>query len=159
MDGVVHLYSDRGPISVALAVVKLGMAAAGLVLLGREALLGQVTPALWTGLVMVAGGAVFGGADLRHLLDRRPQVTLSAEGLLDHRPARPRLLPWREVEALGYRGGGGSTGWTLELLRAGARPVLVSGTYLSVKPRELVQLIQDFAPHVVVDTRFRLWIG
>lgn len=158
MDGVVHLYTDRGPIGLALAVVKLGMAVAGFVIVGRELFAGQVTPAFWTGLVMAAGGGVFGGADLRHLLDRSPQLTLSAEGLFDHRQARPRLIPWREVEALGYRGGQ-STGWSLELLRAGAKPVLVSGTSLAIKPRELVRLIQELAPHVAVDTRFRLWIG
>ncbi len=158
MDRVVHLYSDRGPISVGLTVVKLGIAVAGVVVIGREVLAGQVTQVFWTGLVMAAGGGVFGVADLRQLLDRRPQVTLSAEGLVDHRVTPTRLLPWSEIAALGYRGGQ-STGWTLELHRAGGRPVLLSGTYLATRPRELVRLIQDFAPHVTVDPRFKLWIG
>ncbi len=49
-----HLYSDRGPISVGLTVVKLGIAVAGIVVIGREVLAGQVTQVFWTGLVMAA---------------------------------------------------------------------------------------------------------
>ncbi|WP_224703079.1 hypothetical protein [Devosia aquimaris] len=159
MDRVVHLYTDRGPFSIVLTLVKLGMALAGLYIIAREAMAGRATQVLWTGVAMAGGGGFFGIIDLTQMLDRQPQVTLSAEGLLDHRRSPARVMPWSAITGLGYRGGGDSTGWSLELQRAGDRPVLLEGTYLRIRPRELVRLIQDFAPHVAVDPRFRLWIG
>lgn len=160
MDRVVHLYSDRGPFSVVLTAVKLGMMLVGLFLVGRELISGQFGEGLWIGLVMAAGGGLFGGIDLASLLDRSPKVTLSAEGLLDHRGAPPRVIAWERIRALGYRGGSQSTGWALELYLTDAKsPVLVDGGHLAVGARELVRLIREFAPHVEVDKRFTLWIG
>jgi hypothetical protein len=160
MDRVVHLYSDRSPFMVVLTAIKLGMMAVGLFLVGRELISGTFGEALWIGLVMAAGGAVFGGVDLMNLLDRNPKLTLSADGLLDHRGNPPRVIRWDRIRALGYRGGSQSSGWALELyLTDQPRPVLVDGVHVEVKARELVKLIQDFAPHAEVDKRFRLWIG
>lgn len=160
MTRVVHLYSDRSAYMVVLTMIKLGMAAAGLILVGRELISGTFGEALWTGLVMAGAGAVFGGADLMNLLDRNPKVTLSAEGLLDHRGNPPRIIRWERIKALGYRGGSQSSGWALELyLTDQPRPVLVDGVHVQVKARELVKLIQEFAPHAAVDKRFTLWIG
>lgn len=160
MDKVVHLHSDRSAFMVVLTLIKLGMAAAGLFLVGRELVDGTFGETLWLGLVMAGGGAVFGGADLMNLIDRNPKVTLSAEGLLDHRKTPLRVIRWERIRALGYRGGSQSAGWALELyLTDQPRPVLVDAVHVEVKARELVRLIQDFAPHVEVDKRFTLWIG
>lgn len=160
MDRIVHLYSDRSPFMVVLTVVKLGMAAAGLFLVGRELIGGTFGEALWIGLVMAGAGAVFGGADLMNLLDRNPKLTLSADGFLDHRGSPPRVVRWERIKALGYRGGSQSSGWALELyLTDQPRPVLVDGVHVQVKARELVKLIQTFAPHAEVDKRFTFWIG
>jgi hypothetical protein len=35
----------------------------------------------------------------------------------------------------------------------------VPARHLAVKPRELVRLVQEFAPQAEVDRRFKLWLG
>lgn len=159
MERVVHVHADRGPLSVALVVLKGALVLAGLWLVIRSVLRGEAGEALLLGLVMVGGGAVFGGYDLLRLLDPAPQLTLSPQGFRNNRAPVPVLVPWDQIRALGYRGGGQSMGWSLELFLVGNGSMVVPAGDLKVKPKELVRLVQDFAPHVVVDERFRLWLG
>lgn len=154
----VHIYTDHGPISILLVVIKLAMVIFGIVLLVQGFSRGEVGEVLWIGVLLVAGGSFFGGYDLLKLLDRSPQVTLSPEGFVDHRVAVPVVIPWDHFGSLGYRGGG-SSGWTLEIFVIDGGHVLVPASHLAVKPRELVRLVQEFAPQAEVDRRFRLWIG
>ena len=158
MNRTVHIYTDHGPISILLVVVKGAMVLFGIFILVRAFFSGEVGQVLWIGLLLVFGGAFFGGYDLLKLLDRSPQLTLSPEGFVDHRVARPVVIPWDKFGSLGYRGGG-STGWTLEIFGTDGRHVLVPATHLAVKPKQLVRLVQEFAPHAEVDRRFRLWLG
>ena len=159
MDRTVHIYTDRGAISILLVAVKGAMVVFGIVILAQAFLRGEVGQVLWIGLVLVLGGAVFGGYDLVKLLDRSPQLTFSPEGFVDHRVARPVVIPWEKFGSLGYRGGGQSTGWTLELFLADGEHVLVPASHLAVTPKALARLVQEFAPQAEVDKRFRLWLG
>lgn len=154
----VHIYTDHGPMSLLLVAIKLAMVVFGIVVLAQAFLRGEVGQVLWIGLVLIGGGAFFGGYDLIKLLDRSPQVTLSPEGFVDHRVAVPVVIPWDHFGSLGYRGGG-ATGWTLEIFLKDDGHVLVPASHLAVKPRELVRLVQEFAPQAEVDRRFRLWLG
>lgn len=47
--------------------------------------------------MLVLGGAVFGGYDLVKLLDRSPELTFSPEGFVDHRVARPMVIPLGKI--------------------------------------------------------------
>ena len=158
MDRTVHIYTNRGAISILRVAIKGAMVVFGIVILAQAFFRGEVGQVLWIGLVLVAGGAVFGGYDLVKLLDRSPQLTFSPEGFVDHRVARPVVIPWEKFGSLGYRGGG-STGWTLELFLADGRHVLVPASHLAVTPKALARLVQEYAPQAEVDKRFRLWLG
>lgn len=109
---------------------------------------------LWGGLALIAGGAFFGGYDLIKLLDRSPQLTLGPEGFVDHRVSVPVVIPWDHFGSLGYRGGG-SSGWTLEIFVTDGGHVLVPASHLAVMPKELVRLVQEFAPGAEVDRRIK----
>lgn len=154
----VHIYTDHGPISILLVAIKGAMVLFGIYLLAQAFWRGEVGQVLWLGLVLVAGGLFFGGYDLVKLLDRSPQLTFSPEGFVDHRVARPVVIPWEKFGSLCYRGGG-SSGWSLEIFLSDGGHVLVPGSHLSVTPKELVRLVQEFAPQAEVDRRFRLWLG
>lgn len=158
MDRTVHIYTDRGAISILLVAIKGAMVVFGIVILAQAFFRGEVGQVLWIGLVLVLGGAVFGGYDLVKLLDRSPQLTFSPEGFVDHRVARPVVIPWDHFRSLGYRSGG-SSGWTLEIFVTDGGHVLVPASHLAVTPRELVRLVQEFAPGAEVDKRFRVWLG
>jgi len=158
MDKTVHIYTDHGPISILLVAIKGAMVVFGIVILTQAFLRGEVGQVLWIGLVLVLGGAVFGGYDLVKLLDRSPQLTFSPEGFVDHRVARPVVIPWEKFGSLGYRGGG-SSGWTLEVCLANGGHVLVPASHLAVTPKALARLVQEYAPQAEVDKRFRLWLG
>lgn len=160
MDRVVHIYSDRGPISIVLVLAKGAMVALGVFLLIRAFGRGEAGQVMWMAVLLIAGGGFFGGYDLIKLLDRAPQLTLSAAGFCDSRKSMPVVIPWDHVRALGYRGGG-STGWSLEIfvMGEGRGSVVVPGSHLAVTPKELVRLVREFAPGVEVDKRFRLWLG
>lgn len=159
MDRTVHIYTDRGPISILLVATKGAMVLFGIAILAQAFWRGEVGQVLWIGLVLVAGGAFFGGYDLIKLLDRSPQLTLAPEGFVDHRVAVPVVIPWDHFASLGYRGGGQSMGWTLEIFLTDGGHVLVPAGHLAVKPKELVGLVREFAPRVEVDKRFRVWLG
>lgn len=155
----VHIYTDHRPISILLVAVKGAMVVVGIFILAQAFLRGEAGQGFWVGLVLVLSGAFFGGYDLIKLLDRSPQLTFSPEGFVDHRVAVPVVIPWDHFASLGYRGGGQSTGWTLEIFLKDGGHVLVPASYLAVKPKELVRLVQEFAPGVEVDRRFRVWLG
>ncbi|KKB80128.1 hypothetical protein VW35_06745 [Devosia soli] len=159
MDRTVHIYTDHSPISILLVVIKLAMVVFGVLLLAQAFSRGEAGEVLWLAVVLIAGGAVFGGYDLIKLLDRSPQLTMSPDGLVDHRAGVPKVIPWEHFRALGYRSGSQSSGWTLEIFLEDGGHVLVPASHLAVKPRELVRLVQDFAPGAEVDRRFRLWLG
>jgi hypothetical protein len=154
----VDIFTDRGVISIVLVVLKGAMAAFGIFLLVQALSRGETGQVLWGGVALIAGGVVFGGYDLIKLLDRSPQLTLAPEGFVDHRVAVPVVIPWEHFGSLGYRGGG-SSGWTLEVFLSDGGHVLVPASHLAVTPKELVRLVQEFAPHAEVDRRFRLWLG
>lgn len=154
----VDIFTDRGVISIVLVVLKGAMAAFGIFLLVQALSRGETGQVLWGGVALIAGGVVFGGYDLIKLLDRSPQLTLAPEGFVDHRVAVPVVIPWDHFGSLGYRGGG-SSGWTLEVFLSDGGHVLVPASHLAVTPKELVRLVQEFAPHAEVDRRFRLWLG
>lgn len=153
----VHIHTDHGPIGILLVAGKGAMVVFGIVILAQSFLRGEVGQGFGVGLVLVLGGAVFGGYDLVKLLDRSPQLTFSPEGFVDHRVVRPVVIPWEQFGSLGYRGGG-SSGWTLELILADGGHVLVPASHLAVTPRELVRLMQEYAPQAEVDKRFKLWL-
>lgn len=155
----VDIYTDHGPISILLVAIKGAMVLLGIFILARGFFSGEVGEGLWIGLVLVLAGGFFGGYDLIKLLDRSPQLTLAPEGFVDHRIAVPVVIPWDHFGSLGYRGGGQSTGWTLEIFLRDGGHVLVPASHLAVKPKELVRLVQEFAPQAEVDRRFRLWLG
>ncbi len=67
------------------------------------------------------------------------------------------VIPCDHSGALGYRSAG-SSGWTLEIFVKDGGRVLVPASHLAVTPKELVQLVQEFAPHAEVDQPFRLWL-
>lgn len=159
MDRTVHIYTDRGPVSFLLVAIKGAMVVFGIFVLVRAFSGGEAGQVLWVGLVLVLGGAVFGGYDLIKLLDRSPQLTFSPEGFVDHRVALPVVIPRDHFGSLGYRGGGQSTGWTLEIFLKDGGHVLVPASHLAVKPKGLVWLVREFAPGVEVDKRFRVWLG
>ena len=100
-------------------------------------------------------GAYFFGAQLR---DRSPQLTLSEGGLCDHRVAVPVVIPWGHFGSLGYRSAWSSV-WVLEIFVIDGGRVLLPASHVAVTPKELVRLVQEFAPQAEVDRRFRLWLG
>lgn len=154
----VAIYTHRGPVSLLIVLMKGAVVALGVVLILRNFGRLESMETLWGGVALVCGGVFFGGYDLLKLLDRSPQLILSAAGFCDRRKTAPVIIPWSAINALGYRGGG-STGWSLELFLHDGGTVVVPASHLDAKPRELVRLVQDFAPEVVVDPRFRLWLG
>ncbi|KFL31923.1 hypothetical protein JP75_05865 [Devosia riboflavina] len=158
MDRTIHIYTDRSVISILLVMVKGAMVLLGIFILARAFFSGEAGQALWLALLLIAGGVFFGFYDLLKLLDRSPQVTLGPEGFVDHRIAVPVVIPWDHFRSLGYRSAG-SSGWTLEIFLADGGHVLVPASHLAVKPKELVRLVQEFAPGAAVDRRFRLWLG
>lgn len=135
MDRTVHIYTDRSVISILLVVVKGAMVLLGIFILARAFFSGEVGQVLWIGLVLIAGGAFFGGYDLLKLLDRSPQVTLGPEGFVDHRIAVPVVIPWDHFRSLGYRSAG-SSGWTLEIFLAdGGRQMMQCAPPSSTRQR------------------------
>ncbi len=160
MEGAVSIYTDKGPVSTVIIGLKLGVCLLGVFLLWRMVARGPGNEEMVLGLAFLIAGAVFAGLDLKQWLDRSPQVTLSEAGLLDHRKGQARLVPWSEVGSIGYRGGFPG-GWSLAVYPLGGKgkTVLVDGTYLAIKPKALVKLIQRFAPEVPVHPAHRLWIG
>ena len=159
MDRTVHIYTDHGPISFLLVAAKGAMVLLGIFILARGFFGGEMGEGSWIGLVLVAAGGFFGGYDLIKLLDRSPQLTLSPEGFVDHRVAVPVVIPWDHFASLGYRGGGQSMGWTLEIFLRDGGHVLVPASHLAVKPKELVRLVREYAPGVEVEKRFRVRVG
>ncbi|PXA99242.1 hypothetical protein DMC47_04415 [Nostoc sp. 3335mG] len=155
----VAIYTHRGPVSIFIVLMKGAAVALGVVLILRNFGRLESMETLWLGVLLVCGGAVFGGYDLVKLLDRSPQLILSEAGFCDRRKTAPVVIPWSAIKALGYRGGSQSSGWSLELFLHDGGMVAVPASHLNVKPRELVRLVQDFAPGAEVDQRFRLWIG
>lgn len=153
----VDIFTDRGVISIVLVVLKGAVAAFGIFLLVQALSRGEPGQVLWGGVALIAGGVVFGFYDLIKLLDRSPQLTLGPEGFVDHRVSVPVVIPWDHFGSLGYRGGG-SSGWTLEIFVTDGGHVLVPASHLAVTPKELVRLVQEFAPQAEVDQRFRLWL-
>lgn len=106
----VYIPTDHGPISILLVAIKGAMVVFGIFILAQAFFRGEAGQGFWVGLVLVLGGAVFGGYDLIKLLDRSPQLTFSPEGFVDHRVARPVVIPWEKFGSLGYRGGEPSGG-------------------------------------------------
>ncbi|WP_332702823.1 hypothetical protein, partial [Devosia sp.] len=96
----VELRNSRGPAWVLIVTVKLGAAlllgGVTVIALGRGVGLDRAWPAGLGALLVLA----FGLFDLSQMLDRKVQLTLTPEGLLDHRMQPPLLLPWSAVSAM-----------------------------------------------------------
>lgn len=163
------LYNRITPGWLAILVVKLGF---GLLVSGAGViglLRGNLAGSTWWALV--AGVAVLGAGlfDLRLLLDPRPQLTLTPEGLLDHRMRRPMLLPWARVAAIFHDS---TNGHSLHVKLEGLDPgrfsgpgtakSLVSGTevvvtldHVDVSFDGLERLVHGVAPDVVFSSLTR----
>jgi hypothetical protein len=163
------LYNRITPGWLAILVAKLGL---GLLVSGAGViglLRGNFVDSTWWALV--AGLAVLGAGlfDLRLLLDPRPQLTLTPEGLLDHRMRRPVLLPWAHVATIFHNS---TDGHSLHVTLTGLSPTrftgpgttksLISSTevvvtldYVDVSFDALERLVHRVAPDVVFSSLTR----
>ena len=165
----IELYNRLTPGWFVILAAKLGigllLVAGGLIGLMR----GNMTGATWTAL---AGGAAVVGAgllDLRLLLDRKVQITLTPEGLLDHRMKAPVLLPWARVTSIFHDSSGADvllvevsgldlsrfTGPGTSKTLLSSSSVTVKLMYLDVSFTELERLVHRVAPEVVFSSLLR----
>lgn len=152
----ITLRNDRGPLSIAVALAKGAAVLFGLWIAWRA---GPGGEGLVLGVSLAAMGSIFGTIDLLHLIDSDPQVTLSPQGITDHRARHRATLGWDQVGSLGYITAPFG-GWTLLLFPPGAgKPVHLRGNFLDLRARDLVALIRRFAPHAEVRPKYRLWLG
>lgn len=96
----IELYNRMTPAWFVIVAVKLGggVALAGATAVGMAS--GKEAQPLLVGLACAAALIGFGLHDLSRLTDRKAQLTLTSEGLLDHRMSRPLLLPWSAVTTI-----------------------------------------------------------
>ena len=87
-----------GWLVILAAKLGIGLLVSGAGLIGL--LRGNFSGATWTALAMGAAVAGAGLFDLRLLSDRGVKITLTPEGLLDHRMRNPLLLPWARVTSI-----------------------------------------------------------
>lgn len=121
---------------------------------------GNPTGTTW--IALVGGVAAIGAGlwDVRLLLDRKVQITLTPEGLLDHRMSAPVLLPWARVTSIYHSGPAlhvevsgldltrfTGPGTTRSLLSSSS--VTVRLMYLDLPSAGMKQLVHRVAPHVV----------
>ncbi len=158
--GVTEIFTNRGPISTGLVLMKGGFFLFGLWVLWQVVTRGLGGETLLVGLVCVVSAGGFGAYDLMQWLKRDKQLTISPEGLIDHRQNPARKIGWGEVGSIGYSGGD-SGGWSLLLFPPGddKHSVRLDGTYLNIGPRELVRLIQAHAPQATIHRAYKLYIG
>ncbi|WP_240229962.1 hypothetical protein [Devosia lacusdianchii] len=163
------LHNRLTPGWLVMLAVKLGI---GLLLLGAgvTALVrGNASESHW--LTLVGGPAMIAAGlfDLRLLLDRRPQLTLTPEGLLDHRMREPRLVPWARVVSIFHDS---TNGHRLHVTLSGLDPALFTGPgtekslvsgkdvvvtleHVDVSFNDLERLVHQVAPGVVFSSLTR----
>ena len=160
----IELYYRLTPGWFVILAAKLGIGllwvVGGLIALTR----GNMTVAIWT--VLVGGVAAVGAGllDLRLLLDRKVKITLTPEGLLDHRMSAPVLLPWARVTSI-YQYGKALhvevsdldltrfTGPGTSKTPLSSSSVTVKLLYLDLSVTELKRLVHRVAPDVVFSNR------
>ena len=160
----VTLYNRMGPWWLIILVTKFGvgglLAGAGVIGAYRGAAVGQWLPV--EAMAMFVLG--FGVFDLYRLNDRRPQITLSAEGMLDHRMSTPVLLPWSAISRILFNVVGPQSTATAEVSaiatdrftgpgtsRAlGGGAVNIQLDYLDITSDQFARLVREYAPHVAL---------
>ena len=159
----IELRNSRSPGWGLIMAVKLGIGlfVGGATLIGlvRGVPFGQAWP---VGLVAlgVLGAGLF---DLIQMMDQRVQLTLTPEGLRDHRMQPPRLLPWSEISAMHQDNTDGHTvALTMrspDTLGSGSTPAPVSTFTINIQlervdvtSAQFKAMVRRFAPHVVMST-------
>lgn len=159
----IELRNSRSPGWGLIVAMKLGiglfLAGATLIGLARGAALGQAWPLALGALIGLGAGAF----DLIQMMDQRVQLTLTPEGLRDHRMQPPRLLPWSEISAMHQDDVDGHTvALTMrrpDTLRPGSAPAPVSTFTINIQlervdvtSAQFKALVRRFAPHVAMST-------
>ena len=138
----VELYNRMTPGWLLIVAFKLGLGlfVGGAAVVGMT--LGQEVGSMLLWLACAAGLIGFGLYDLIRLTDRKAQITLTPEGLLDHRMSRPLLLPWSAVKTIFNNS---MNGHTLHIETEGLDTALYTG------PGTSRWLLSDKTINVVLD--------
>lgn len=159
----IELRNSRSPGWGLIMALKLGIGlfVGGATLTGlvRGVPFGQAWP---VGLIAlgVLGAGLF---DLMQMMDENVQLTLTPEGLRDHRMQPPRLLPWSDISAMHQDDMDGHTiALTMrspDIVRLGSAPAPVSTVtiniqleHVDVTSAQFKAQVHRFAPHVVMST-------
>jgi hypothetical protein len=171
----VEIRADRGPLTLGLLGLKLGLALllGGVVAVGLSR--GVALGTLAAPAVGALGALGFGLYDVHRISEPAVQLVFSPAGLLDQRVTPPQLVPWRSIHTLTHVLGGGNAAALVSLKvddsvarasfwsEGGAHQQTLSGdrvvislAYLALSPKGFEDLVRRFAPHVVVE---RGWTG
>ena len=166
----VQLYSRVSPAWLLVLVAKFGigaaMAIAAVVNMSRN---GPSQSILIFGALslVVIGFALY---DVAKLTERGVKITLSAEGLLDHRSARPVLLPWQAIDSMFLASHGGipivtigvkaldlspfkGPGLSRDPLKADALKLRLE--YIDISLKGFEAMVHRFAPHILISSLTR----
>lgn len=160
----IELHNRLTPGWFVILAAKLGIGllffGAGLIGVLRGKLTGETWMALLGGVAVVGAGLF----DLRLLVDRKVKITLTPEGLLDHRMNTPVLLPWARVTSIYHAGDvlhvevsgldvSRFTGPGTSKSLVSSSEVTVRLMYLGVSFTEIERLVHRVAPDVVFSNR------